>query len=245
MPTHPIPYQFAPAGESVMNAFADIEACVFDAYGTLFDVHSAVARLRDRVGPSADRVSALWRSKQLEYTWLRSLMRRHADFWQVTGDALAWAMETEGIDDPALYDDLMQAYLALDCYPEVPAVLRRLRQAGIRTGLLSNGSPAMLEAAVSAATLGEQLDHVWSVEAVGIYKPDPAVYALAADALALAPERISFQSSNAWDAAGAASFGFRVAWVNRFGQRPERLPGRADAELATLDGLPVLLGLEP
>ncbi len=223
--------------------FSDIGACVFDAYGTLFDVHSAVGRHRPRLGEKADAVSALWRAKQLEYTWLRSLMHTHADFWQVTGDALDYALDAHGIADATLREDLLQAYRVLDCYPEVPAVLARLQRAGMKTAILSNGSPAMLAAAVEGSGLRGLLDAVLSVEDVGIYKPDPRVYRLAVERLDVAAPRVSFQSSNAWDAVAAAAFGFRVAWINRFGQRRERLPAQPHAELATLAELPPLLGL--
>jgi len=225
------------------QTFSGVEACVFDAYGTLFDVHSAVARHRARLGEQADAVSELWRAKQLQYTWLRSLMSRHADFWQVTGDALDYALDSHGVDNAALRDDLMQAYLSLSCYSEVPEVLRRLRAAGLRTAILSNGSPEMLTAAVASAGLRSLIDLTLSIEEVGIYKPDPRVYELAGTHLGLRPEQMSFQSSNAWDAVGAAAFGFQVAWVNRFGQRRERLEAEPQAELRTLSELPALVGL--
>lgn len=226
-----------------MTTLTDIKACVFDAYGTLFDVHSAVAQHRSRLGAEADQVSALWRTKQLEYSWLRSLMRRHADFWQVTQDALDYALDHFSIEDNDLRNDLMQAYLQLDCYPEVPEVLSLLKQRGMQTAILSNGAPAMLQAGVDNARLSERLDYVLSVEEVGIFKPDPSVYQLAVDKLEVKPEQICFQSSNAWDAVAAASFGFRVAWINRFSQRRERIPYQPDAELKTLSELPGLLGL--
>ncbi|MEJ2508252.1 MAG: haloacid dehalogenase type II [Gammaproteobacteria bacterium] len=220
----------------------DIGACVFDAYGTLFDVHSAVGALRPRLEPKADAVSATWRDKQVQYTWLRSLMGRHADFWAVTGDALDFALEQNGVDDPPLRDALMQAYLELTPYAEVAATLAALRERGLKLAILSNGTPAMLDSAVTNASLNEAFDAVLSVESVGIYKPDPRVYQLAVDQLGVARERIAFMSSNAWDAAGAASFGFRVVWVNRFGQPKERLPDGPAAELTDLAGLPALLG---
>lgn len=220
-----------------------IQACVFDAYGTLFDVHSAVGRHRARLGERADRVSTLWRAKQLEYTWLRSLMGRHADFWQVTQDALDYALDAHAVSDTALRQDLLAAYRTLDAYPEVPATLARLKAAGMRTAILSNGSPAMLDAAVASAGLTNAFDAVLSIEAVGVYKPDPRVYALAVARLGVPAEAISFQSSNGWDVAGAASYGLRVVWVNRFGQRPERLPFPPDAVIPTLAGLPALVGL--
>ena len=224
--------------------FPGIKACVFDAYGTLFDVHSAVGRHRARLGDQADAVSMLWRGKQLEYTWLRSLMGRHVDFWRVTGDALDYALDAHDISDAALRNDLMQAYMGLDAYPEVSEVLRRLKAAGMQTAILSNGSPAMLESAVNAAGIADLLDANLSVEDVGIYKPDPRVYQLAVDRLGVTREQISFQSSNAWDAAGAASFGFRVAWVNRFGQQRERLDHAPDAEIKDLNELLSVVGAD-
>lgn len=220
-----------------------IRACVFDAYGTLFDVHSAAAKCRDALGDKAEALSETWRQKQLQYTWLRSLMEAHADFWRVTGDALDYAMTAVAMDDPAVRKRLMDLYLSLDAYPEVPGVLRRLKQAGLGTAILSNGSPAMLEAAVQSAGLADDVDQVLSIEDVGIYKPDPRVYRLAVDRLGIAPSEICFMSSNAWDAFGASHFGFRVAWCNRFGQPPERLPGKPDAEIRDLGVLPDLLGL--
>lgn len=224
-----------------MSRFQSIRACVFDAYGTLLDVHSAVGRHRSRLGPQADQVSALWRSKQLEYTWLRSLMRRHADFWQVTGEALDYALDHFGLTDASLRQDLLDAYLSLDAYPEVAETLRHLKAAGLQTAILSNGSPVMLRAAVTSAGLTDLLDQVLSVEAVSVYKPDPRVYALAVERLGVRPDEISFQSANTWDAQGAACFGFHVAWINRFGQRLECLPFQPDAELKTLTALPALI----
>jgi 2-haloacid dehalogenase len=221
---------------------AGIKACVFDAYGTLFDVHSAVGRLRARVGERADALSELWRGKQLEYSWLRALMGRHADFWQVTGDALDYALARTGID-PAVREPLMQAYLALDAYPEVPDVLRRLRNAGLKTAILSNGEPSMLAAAARSAGIERLLDAMLSAEDVGIFKPHPKVYQLAVDRLAARPDQIAFQSSNAWDVSGAAAFGLRALWINRRGMPAERLPGAAEHELRDLSGLPALLGL--
>jgi 2-haloacid dehalogenase len=226
--------------------FSGIGACVFDAYGTLFDVHSAAARYRSDLGDVADAVSQTWRDKQLQYTWLRSLMgnEHHVDFWQVTGDALDFALETHGVDNRDLRERLLTCYLQLAAYPEVKDVLTRLKDSGLKCAILSNGAPQMLTAAVRNAGIEDLLDAILSVEDVGIFKPDPSVYGLAVERLGVTAEQISFQSSNAWDAHAAGAFGFRVAWVNRFGQRPERLPGPADAELKTLDDLPSLLGLQ-
>jgi len=223
----------------------NIQACVFDAYGTLFDVHSAVAAHRDHLGPVADAVSATWRSKQLEYTWLRSLMQRHADFWQVTEEALEYALERHGIDSgaggAALPKALMQSYLQLQPYPEVATTLAGLGGRGLKLAILSNGSPAMLDAAVQNAGFAALFQAVLSVEEVGIYKPDPKVYALAVKRLAVAPSEILFLSSNAWDVAGAASFGFQVVWVNRFAQPRERLPGDPVQIVSDLADLPQIL----
>jgi len=218
-----------------------IQACVFDAYGTLFDVHSAVGKHRERLGNIADQVSAVWRTKQLEYTWLRSLMRRHADFWQVTQDALDFAFDMYTVKDPDLKKDLIEAYLQLDCYPEVPEALSELKSRGFKIAILSNGTPKMLEAAVRNSGLGTMIPEIFSVEKAGVFKPDPRVYQIAVNELNVKPEEIAFQSSNAWDASGAATFGFKVAWINRFGQRPERLPGKPDVEIQSLSELPALL----
>ncbi len=219
-----------------------IRACVFDAYGTLFDYASAAPRCRDVLGDKLDRLNVLWREKQLQYTWLRALQGRHADFWQVTGDALDFALETLGIGDPDLRARLMNLYLTLDAFPEVPKTLERLKAAGLQTAILSNGSPHMLEGAVENAKIGHLLNAVLSVEAVGIYKPHPTVYQLAVDRLGMSSDAISFQSSNAWDAYAASAFGMHVVWCNRYGQRPERLPGRPDHEVASLADLPALVG---
>ena len=222
-------------------ALDDIGACVFDAYGTLFDVAAAAARCRDDLGDKAGPLAVLWRTKQLEYTWLRSLMDEYVDFWQVTGDGLDYAMATLGIGGD-LRPRLMDLYMRLDAYGEVKDVLGGLKAAGIKTAILSNGAPAMLEAAAKNAGIDDLLDDVVSVDSIGIYKPHPRVYQLAVDGLDVAAGRICFMSSNAWDVAGAANFGFRVVWVNRFGQQRERLPGAYEHEISTLAELPALLG---
>lgn len=213
---------------------------LFDAYGTLLDVHSAVGRHAGAIGPDAPALSRLWRQKQLEYTWTRSLMGRHADFAVVTAEALDFALATHGIADAALREALLAAYRELDAYPEVPEVLGDLRRRGLRTAILSNGSPEMLAAGVAAAGIGGLLDAALSVEAVGIYKPDPRVYRHATDHFGVAPAGTVFVSSNAWDAAGAAAHGFRVAWVNRAGQPAEYGFTRPAIVLNDLSGLPAL-----
>jgi len=221
----------------------DIGACVFDAYGTLFDVAAAANRCRDALGDKADELSAVWRVRQLEYTWLRSLMKEYVEFWQVTGDGLDYAMATLGIEDDALRERLMDIYMILDAYPEVKDVLTSIKASGIKTAILSNGTPKMLSAAVGNAGIEDVLDDTFSVESVGIYKPDPSVYQMAVDGLGVEAGRICFMSSNAWDAAAAANFGFRVVWVNRFGQPQERIPGDPEQVIKTLEALPPLLGL--
>jgi 2-haloacid dehalogenase len=222
-----------------------IRACVFDAYGTLFDFASAASRCADALGDKARALTPLWRDKQLQYTWLRAAQHRHADFWQVTGDALDFALETLDISDTqgALRKRLMDCYLALDAFPEVPEVLPQLKAAGFVTAILSNGTPAMLAAAVQHAGIGGALDRVLSVEEVGAFKPAPAVYQLAVDRLSIPPNAIAFQSSNAWDIHAASAFGLRTVWCNRSGQRRERLPGAPDREIATLAELTDLLGV--
>ena len=226
-----------------MTPLTGIKACVFDAYGTLFDFAAAARTCRDELGDQTDRLTALWRDKQLQYTWLRAVQNLHVDFWQVTGDALDYALETLAIDRPGLRDRLMNLYLTLEPFPEVPDVLKRLKAAGMRTAILSNGSPKMLDAVVSASKLGPVLDAVLSVEDVGVFKPHASVYQLAVDRLGLPAAAISFQSSNAWDAYAAKAFGMQVVWCNRYGQRPERLPGTPDREIKSLAELPPLVGV--
>ncbi|PKN35662.1 MAG: haloacid dehalogenase type II [Deltaproteobacteria bacterium HGW-Deltaproteobacteria-19] len=224
--------------------FTGVKACMFDAYGTLFDFNSAVSRHRGRLGSAADSVSALWRTKQLEYTWLRSLMGRHADFWQVTQDALDYALEAAAVSDLELRNAIVNTYLELDCYPDVKGTLEKLKAGGLQLVILSNGTPAMLEAAVKSSGLTDLINGILSVEEVGIYKPDPRVYGLAVDRLGLQAKQIAFMSANSWDAVGAANYGLRVAWVNRFGQRRERLPSQPDLEINSLAYLPTLLGVD-
>ena len=221
--------------------FIGITACVFDAYGTLFDVHSAVGKHHARLGDKADAVSAVWRAKQLEYTWQRTILDRYVDFWRVTADGLDYALETHGVENAALRNDLLHAYLSLDCYPEVRRTLTTLKTAGMKTAILSNGSPMMLDAAVRSAGLGNLVDDVISVDALGVYKPSAEVYQLAVDTLEVGRGQVSFQSSNAWDAAAAATYGFRVVWCNRFGQARERLPDAPEVEVRTLDELPPIV----
>lgn len=196
--------------------------------------------LGDKAGP----LTTLWREKQLQYSWLRGLQHRYAPFWQVTDEALAYSLETLGLPlDGALRDRLMDLYRTLSTFPEVPSVLRTLQEAGFATAILSNGSSDMLASAVQGAGLADLLNAVISVDEVGSFKPDPRIYQLAVDRLGVPAEAIAFQSSNAWDAYAASSFGMRVVWCNRYGQRRERLPGRPDHEIRSLAELPALLAM--
>jgi 2-haloacid dehalogenase len=214
-----------------------IRGYVFDAYGTLFDVHSVVEAGRTvTTDPAA--LSALWRQKQLEYTWLRSLMGRYEDFWAVTEAALRYALRRLGIAaGEAQVAALMNAYLHLACFPDVRDALARLPR--VPRAVLSNGAPAMLEAAVRSSGLAPLLDHVISVDRAGIYKPAPEVYALGPATLGIGAGELLFVSSNAWDVAGAKAFGYRVAWCNRLAAPEEELGLAADHVIATLADLPV------
>jgi 2-haloacid dehalogenase len=225
-----------------------ITACVFDAYGTLFDVSAAARALAAEPG-RADfaavwpEVAADWRLKQLEYSWLRAVTGDYCDFWQLTQDGLDWALARAGLSDAGLRAALLDLYWHLAAYPEVPAVLARLKAAGLTTAILSNGSPAMLEAAVASAGIGAHLDAVLSVAEVRTFKPSPRVYDLVGAHLHTPPAAVLFVSSNGWDVCNAAAYGFRTLWVNRSGLPMDRLPGRPDHIAADLTAVPALLEL--
>jgi 2-haloacid dehalogenase len=213
-----------------------IRGYVFDAYGTLFDVHSVVEAGREITSDPA-ALSTTWRQKQLEYTWLRALMGTYADFWVVTEAALRYSIRRLGLGaTEAQVRRLMDAYLSLACFPEVKAALGRL--AGRPRAVLSNGSPAMLAAAVTASGLTALLEHVISVDRVKTYKPSPLVYALGPQILGIAAGELLFVSSNGWDVAGAKSFGYQVAWCNRTGAPEEALGVSPDLVVGSLDKLP-------
>ena len=218
-----------------------IRACVFDAYGTLFDFASAVKNCDAVPEEKRAALTSLWREKQLDYTWLRSLQGRYADFSEVTGDALDFALDTLSLDAVRLRPRLMELYFELPLFPEVRDVLDALRSSRRQTAILSNGSASMLERLVSRSGLSGLLDAVLSVDAVGVFKPHPSVYQYALDALGLPANAIAFQSANGWDAFAASAFGMRVVWCNRKGERRERLPGAPDFEVKTLAELPALL----
>ncbi len=212
-------------------------AYVFDAYGTLFDVHAAVRRHAAAIGPDGQLLSEIWRAKQLEYSWVRTLMGVYADFWQLTEQALDYAYSRVPSANRALRADLLEAYMHLDCYPEVPSVLRALKASGAKLAILSNGTPKMLDAAVRSAALDAILDDVFSVDTVKRFKTDPSVYEMVTTAWRLYPEAISFQSSNRWDIAGATSAGFRTVWINRACLPDEYGDLPPAAILPSLDGL--------
>ena len=223
-----------------------ITTCIFDAYGTLFDVSAAARELAKRPGREEfaahwPQIARDWRLKQLQYTWLRAITGEHTDFWSVTQDGLDWALEAAGLaGDPVLREDLLALYWELAAYPEVPRMLATLKARGFTTGILSNGSPDMLAGAVDSAGLDLYLDHVLSVEQVGIFKPARAVYDLVGQACGTAPAEVLFVSSNGWDVAGASGYGFTTVWVNRAGEPVDRMPHRPAHVLTDLTAIPDL-----
>jgi 2-haloacid dehalogenase len=213
------------------------KAVVFDAYGTLFDVHSAVSRHSVQIGPEAARLSDIWRSKQLEYSWVLSLAERYEPFEVLTERALDYAFARCPTVNPTIRPLLLEAYRALDAYPEVKTTLRALRDRGLRTGILSNGNPGMLNAAVRSAGLADDLDTILSVDAVKVFKASPRTYELVLDAFSLAEDEIVFVSSNRWDVAGAAAFGLTTVWVNRLNMPEEYEELAPRAVVPSLDKL--------
>jgi 2-haloacid dehalogenase len=209
----------------------------FDAYGTLFDVHAAVRRHAGAIGPDAAALSALWRTKQLEYSWVRSLAGRYQDFWTLTEQALDFAFASFPNADRALRPRLLDAYRRLDCYAEVPKIIRGLKQQGKQLAILSNGTPDMLASAVSAAGLDGCFDAILSVDKVQAYKTDQRVYDLVTIHFRVYPEAVSFQSSNRWDIAGATAYGLRTVWINRLGAPEEYSDLAPAAVLPSLEGL--------
>ncbi|MGC1464379.1 MAG: haloacid dehalogenase type II [Pseudolabrys sp.] len=199
---------------------------VFDAYGTLFDVHAAIGRFRSDVGPDADRMSDIWRTKQLEYSWTLTMLGRYADFWVLTERALDYALGRVPSVNKELKSKLLDAYFMLDAFPDARAALRALKQKGHKTGILSNGSPAMLNAAVDGAGIRGDLDGVLSVDVLKMFKPRPEVYTLVTDHFKCAPADVTFVSSNRWDVAAAAAVGFNNVWINR-SRMPEEYPDLA------------------
>ena len=223
-----------------------ITTCIFDAYGTLFDVAAAAREAASEPGRAAfagkwAELAGIWRLKQLQYTWLRAVSQAHTDFWQVTQDGLDYALEATDLDDAELRERLLALYWQLSAYPEVPDMLATLKADGLPTALLSNGSPDMLDGAVNFADLGALLDDVLSVEAVGVFKPSARVYDLVGQRFGCAPDQVLFVSSNGWDAAAATGHGFTAAWVNRAGDPVDRLPWQPAHILSDLSGIPALV----
>ncbi|MGJ8544409.1 MAG: haloacid dehalogenase type II [Sulfitobacter sp.] len=223
-----------------------ITTCVFDAYGTLFDVAAAAreAAAEDdfaHIRQDWPQIAEHWRLKQLQYSWLRAVTRTHDDFWKVTQQGLDWALEKTGHHgDTALRERLLQLYWELSAYPEVPPMLAALKAAGMNTAILSNGSPAMLRGAVDSAGVDGVLDALLSVESVGIFKPDPRVYDLVGATFGCAKDEVLFVSSNGWDAGAATGYGFTTAWVNRGGDPVDRLPWTPAHTFSDLTGIPDL-----
>ena len=217
-----------------MIKFETIKVYVFDAYGTLFDVNAAVNANLFKLGKNAEQISMVWRQKQLEYSWLRSLMGQYTDFWHITQEALDFALDAYGIQNDSLKIQLLESYRHLDCYPEVPSVLKTLKQKGLTTAVLSNGSPDMLNDAIKSSKLDALIDVVLSVDDIRVYKPDPKVYGLVTEKFSSANKEILFHSANSWDIAGASSYGFQTAWINRFNKPKETLPFKPDIEVQSL-----------
>ncbi|OYQ22060.1 haloacid dehalogenase, type II [Elstera cyanobacteriorum] len=233
-----------PATSPAIDPFCTITACVFDAYGTLFDIASPVQRMGPRLGEKGAELIGLWRRRQLEYSWLRSLMNRYCDFWQITEESLDYALGALKFPaDAGLRQDLLDTFLTLDAFPDAVQTLRLLRENGFRTAILSNGTPTMLHAAGDAAGVTPLIDLLLSVESTGCYKPDPSVYRHAVQRLDVPPERVLFVSANGWDVAGATAYGLRTVWINRNGLPIEELGLQPTATLTSLSNLVGLLRL--
>ena len=217
------------------------KACIFDAYGTLFDVNAACRELSLDVGDKWQDLASLWRLRQVEYTWLRNSMNEYVDFWEITANALDYAMEVLNLKNKKLRDELLELYLKLEAYPEVKEVLEKLRDKKYKTGILSNGSMQMLDSAVKNAKIENLLDAVISVEECKIYKPSSAVYDLVERKIDIPKDKVTFFSSNAWDMHAAANYGFKTIWVNRFDGTLERLPGKPSAIVKSLNNIDELI----
>ncbi len=238
----PNPRTRTPKSKSPRPRLRGVTTCVFDAYGTLFDFAAAAAHFRRHLGAKTEPLTEIWRQKQLQYTWLRSLMGRHIDFWHVTQDALDFAFDALKLKNESLKAGLLDVYTRLDAFPEVKTVLTKLKAAGFQTAILSNGSPMMLRAAAGSAGIESLIDDVISVEEVAIYKPHPSVYQLVLSRFSVEPREVVYLSSNGWDAYAAKAFGFRAIWVNRTRAPAERVPQAPDLVVRSLRDLPPLVG---
>ncbi len=218
-----------------------ITTCVFDAYGTLFDVNAACRELSKEVGDKWNELSSLWRLRQLEYTWLRNSMKEYEDFWKITSDALDYAMETLNIKDIKLRKELLSLYLKLEAYPEIKSVLENIKNIGLKTAILSNGNNKMLESAVSNAKIQNLMDEILSVDDCKVYKPSTEVYDLVESKMGVKKEEVLFFSSNAWDMHAASNYGFKAIWVNRFQGKLEKLPGKPYRIINSLEQIEKIL----
>ena len=218
-----------------------ITTCVFDAYGTLFDVNAACRELSKEVGDKWTELSNLWRLKQVEYTWLRNSMKEYIDFWKITSDALDYAMETLNIKNIKLRNELLSLYLKLEAYPEVKSVLGNIKYMGLKTAILSNGNKKMLESAVSNAKIQNLMDEILSVDDCKVFKPSSKVYELVESKMGVKKENVLFFSSNAWDMHAASNYGFKTIWVNRFQGKLEKLPGKPDQIINSLEQIEKIL----
>ena len=226
-----------------MTKISELEVCVFDAYGTLFDVNSAAECCKKDLGSNWEKFAMLWRDKQLQYSWLRTLMGEYISFWKVTQDALDYTLKTFDIDDKRIRSNLLEVYFILKSYPEVRVTLEKLKNHGIRSVILSNGSADMLEAAIENSGITDLLHGVYSVDSVQVFKPHPKAYELPQAKLGSISKRMYFFSSNAWDACGAQNFGFQTYWINRFNHEQENLPGNKLHQISDLSAVPDLLGI--
>ncbi len=227
-----------------------ITTCIFDAYGTLFDVNAAAREVSTEPGREDfaqiwPQIARDWRLKQLQYTWLRALGDAHTDFWQVTQDGLDYALEAAGLNEAGLRARLLALYWELAAFDEVRTMLCALKDAGMQTGILSNGAPDMLKSAVDSAKIGDVLDAVLSVEDVGVFKPHKSVYDLVGKRFDCKPGEVLFVSANGWDAAAASGYGFYSVWVNRNNEPIDRLPWQPHKVLSTLTGIPDLAKAKP
>ena len=218
-----------------------IRACVFDVYGTLLDFNSAINKCRHKIGSKSDQLGELWRRKQLEYSWLRTLMGKHADFDQITAAALDYSLATLSIEDKELRSDLLGLFHELEPFPEVLKILKELKSETLSIVILSNGTPHTLRASLRQARINLKFDEIYSIETVGKFKPHPDVYRIPCDGLGLEPKDIAFISANSWDIAGAASFGLKTIWVNRYEAKNELLTFDPNFEIINLTMLPELI----
>ncbi len=214
----------------------NIKAIIFDAYGTLFDVNSAAEKCKDKIGDKWEGFANYWRTTQLEYTWLRSLMKRHKDFWQITEDSLDKSMKAFNID-PSMKNELLNLYKVLSTFKEVPETLKILKEKNFKLGILSNGTPSLLNELVKSNDLDDLFDDLFSIEEVGIYKPDSKVYNLPIKKYTIEKNEVAFLSANTWDVSGGGNYGFNSIWVNRNNSIFDNLDYKPQYEIKNLSEL--------